>query len=631
MFCQTPLKRHRHMAGTSLIELLVVIVIFLVGILAIAQVFPGGFRILRETRGNTIATQLGQSETERIKGRNDQLPEMILPTNYTFRGSGVVVITADIGRTPNDMSPRGDAITQSGILQLGGTDQGEWSYLEGANTFRRVIGEGGKVPAPRPVGTDFGGLMILQFAPLVYNAAYPNLFQVYGNDMVRRFGQPNNFRVRPWEFFVDDADEPTATLYVPVSTTAVRSYRVSFTAWINNGGPNPIRRDIVDAVVTAPANPAGGWFAVTLDTLSGLGGGESFLGAEYDTFRCARRFEQVVNFTPGEPYEYKLLDSNLGVLLFNPAGYNYVETRPNGRRVPLVARASYDVYDWRILREDFRVPSTDPRQQRLILGNLLIQNHQGVDSRLFPGLGILVQDGAGGTEERDFLIVDLETGGVIAKNSFSVDRSAGTINFIDGDAGTAGLQLNMIYPGDTASTVINADGRTMRAMYMAVGDWAVQMLMAPARFFVAYDNPGIAQYYVGTSTAFGGLGTRVYFAPMETGKKVTLGQVWYRDAANNLKSIQDQDFIIRGSSGDPLGRPFVDIRDIDPDATQFDFATYGYAVRDVRGASISVRVLWNPSTFRLGGDSAANLEAYEVWTRTRKRSVVETFLQRSDN
>ena len=40
----------RRRAGTSLIEVLVVIVVFMVGILAIAQIFPGGFKILAKTR-----------------------------------------------------------------------------------------------------------------------------------------------------------------------------------------------------------------------------------------------------------------------------------------------------------------------------------------------------------------------------------------------------------------------------------------------------------------------------------------------------------------------------------------------------------------------------------------------------
>ena len=51
------MKRNRR-AGTSLVELLVVIVVFLIGILAILQIFPGGLRVLATSRSNAVARQL---------------------------------------------------------------------------------------------------------------------------------------------------------------------------------------------------------------------------------------------------------------------------------------------------------------------------------------------------------------------------------------------------------------------------------------------------------------------------------------------------------------------------------------------------------------------------------------------
>ena len=57
----------------------------------------------------------------------------------------------------------------------------------------------------------------------------------------------------------------------------------------------------------------------------------------------------------------------------------------------------------------------------------------------------------------------------------------------------------------------------------------------------------------------------------------------------------------------------------------------GYAVRRVKGASVAVRVLWNPSFWSLGSDPAENNLKFERWSQDWRRTVVETFLQRGEN
>src|SRR5450432_4216945 len=98
----------RRQAGTSLVEILVVIVVFLTGILAIVQIFPGGFRLLGTTRNNEIASQLGRSEQERLKGMSEQLPEQIVAVSYLFN-AGQVGILIDSTRSANDLSPASGA------------------------------------------------------------------------------------------------------------------------------------------------------------------------------------------------------------------------------------------------------------------------------------------------------------------------------------------------------------------------------------------------------------------------------------------------------------------------------------------------------------------------------------------
>lgn len=152
--------------GTSLVEVLVVIVIFSIGILAIVQIFPGGFQALAQTRNQSVATQLGRDEVERLKARPDLLPEQIVPVTYVF-SAGDVQILSDASRRADDLGPAAQALDQNGqLLDTGGNPLGNWMYLSGANNSRRIIGEGDVVPAPRQVGNLYGGLRVLQFGPI---------------------------------------------------------------------------------------------------------------------------------------------------------------------------------------------------------------------------------------------------------------------------------------------------------------------------------------------------------------------------------------------------------------------------------------------------------------------------------
>ncbi|MCO5296465.1 MAG: type II secretion system GspH family protein [Fimbriimonadaceae bacterium] len=625
--------RNRRTAGTTLIEVLVVIVIFLIGILAVVQVFPGGFKVLRATRDQSVATALSRAEIERIKANSAQLPEMVLPVLYTWIAGGVV-ISADTERGPDDIGPVAAGLDQNGVLYDASNNAlGSWPYLSGANVQRRVIGEGRRVPAPRVIGAEYGGLLVLQFGPVVFNPQYQSLFQVYGNDMIAREGAPDAFsRRRDYLFYLEDIDDASGQLWLPSGPTN-RTYRLSFSAWVSEGG-DYYRHDVVDATIPVRANL--GWVPFQLSNYAPLGAGETYLGAEFDSVQVQRRFDQLpsgVGFTAGEPYEYKLLDANLGLLLFNPAGATFTERRPGGRSIPLMARVSYDVWDWRILRDEFRVPDLGAAQQKLTLGNLKVLGNRDVDGLRYGGLGFDVADGAGGVEPRDFVLVDLDTGAVVTQDSYRVDRSLGVVTFLDADGdGTNGIQGRMTLPGAAAATGVTLGGRNVRALYHAVGEWSVQILKPAALYSVTDAVPvGVGQYYVGqTPDNPVGLPTRVYFPKMDLGRKVTIAEVWYRDGGGALKLLENVDFVIQGTPPDATGLPYIDIRSVDPGAQTFDYATYGYALRGVRGASVSVRVLHNPSFLSLGGNAADNMASLEQWGRDWRRTETETFLQRGE-
>lgn len=636
---------HKKTAGTSLIEILVVIVVFLIGILAVVNIFPRGFQVLRDTRNLAMATQLVRGESERLKARLGQLPEMILPVSYSFTGTSIN-ITVDQGRTSNNLGPNADALaidpnTNTPHFYLAGADLGYWPYLTGANVMRRIVGEGGPVPAPRPVGNQLGGLMILQFAPIVYNATYPELFQVYGNDLIRRGGVPldlNNVR-RYFEYYVDESDQPSASIYLPRYSIDVQ-YRLAMSAWVTTGGTTR-SEDLIDKIIPVAAGT--GYLKVDLASL--FGGGSTFQGAEYDSIRVARTFRQIATFSSNDPYEYKLLDPNLGLILFNPAGYNYYE--PRGRsRVPLTARVSYDVYDWRILREEFRVPDIQLPQQRLPVAPLEVAGEIGDDG--YPAADFALNEPAPFNDVSNFLVLDMDTGGIVMERSdtlkdgpdplrlIHVNRLNGVIFFMDRDRDPSnGLQGEILMPGATAATPVDLSGRAVRVLYQAKYEWAVQVMKAPSQYYVTYGLPGVAQYYVGGSNPnVGGGATRIYFPRIDLGKKVSIGEIWYLDSGGNQHLLPSIEFVIRDTPPDPLG-PYIDITSIAPDAVQFDLRNpnlggRGYAVRRVKGASLVVRALNNRAAFKVGEDQAENLENFDKWMRSWKKASTETYLQRGE-
>jgi type II secretory pathway pseudopilin PulG len=619
--------------GTTLIEVLVVMVIFLLGILAVIQIFPGGLRILSQSRDRAVASARARAESEFIKGNSDQLPERILPVTATWTAMGIK-LEADSNRLPNELGPNAAGIDGDGnLLDGSGNILGPWQLLTGANAQRRIIGEGGLIPSPRAVGSLYGGLMILRYAPVVVNSNYPEYFEVYGNDMNQRYGDPAGWRTRNYDYFVDELDNASAVIYLPRSTTKTRSYRISLSALVKDGSSNLVQRDIVTTTPISVSPDASGGYESFKLTDYVCSGAETLVSIDSDSMRVARLFDQVTSFS-ADPYEYQMLDSNLGSILFNPTGFNYKERRQNGRLVPLMGRVNYYVYDWRILKEDFRIPSTDRPLYQLIQGNLMITGKSGADGLTNPGLPL----SAGQVSGRPALaLLDLDTGGIYASDSIQVDGSRGVITFIDKDGDTTnGVQMDLLYPGATATTTITATGRSVRVLYMLNGEWAVQVMKAPSQYSRSWDAPGVAQFYVGGSNASlsnPGNSRRIYLPWNDLGKKVSVETIYYRRTGDDLnlapREMNGQDFVI-SSDTDSFG-PFIDIQSVDPDAAYIDLSYYGYGARNVKGASISVRVLWNLSSFKLTGDSAENMRRFNVWMGEWRKSETETYLQRSEN
>ncbi len=638
--------------GTTLIEILVVIVVFLVGILAVIQIFPKGFQILVASRNTSMATALARDEVERLKSRPEQLPEAIV-TARLVNGSYV----SDSTHSSTDLGPLGNQLLADGTLRLDNSTLGDWQLFSGPNATRRVIGEGRRVPAPRAVGIGsafFGGLMLLQFGPIDYRPVAGNL-SVYGNDLQSRIGDVAFGET--WsdaEFFITSPDTDAVSVRLP-SGPQLRSYRVSFSAYLQTGG----KRDYIDpqpVQVPASALDASGNYPLYTVSLQSLVG-DDIGNADLNTLRVQRQYLQLpqADAFGSDPYEYKLLDTNLGVLLFNPQGYSTYVLQPGGGRQPLQARVNYDVYDWRVLREEFRLsPGGGTQQYKLAVPSLKVAGQSGPDGRANTNIVVLesapttagLSDTSAADEARanNLVLVDLDTGGVVMERLPSdnrppsqatspliqVNKSTGVITFNDSDNnannGTTG---KLLLPDGTVRDV-QLENRALRALYRARNEFAVQVLKAPSQYTEAPDstNLGIGQFYVGGNG--GSSPTRLYFPPSDAGRKVTIGEINYLRSDGSLRQMFGQDFIIRRAGAlDNVGLPYIDLAEADANAAQFNFGT-GTAARSVKGSSVAVRVLWNPDSFSLTNDQAANIAKLDAWGRGWRRSVNETYIERGE-
>ncbi|HEY0868387.1 MAG TPA: hypothetical protein VGE01_13460 [Fimbriimonas sp.] len=621
----------RFLAATTLIEVLVVIVIFAVGILAVIQVFPRGFQVLMQTRNRSVATNLGRAEIERVKSRPDQIPEQIVSRQHA---DGLIYLTGD--RRPDELGPMGDAIARDGTLSFGSATVGNWQEHSGANNFRGIIGEGRRVPAPTWVSGLFGGLMVLQFSPVSVDQAE----LVYGSDLVRRTALTQEEERRQTnEYFVTDATTPAIALWLPSGPTD-RRFRLAFTAFVPRTSgtgfwPRRVVATLPSGTATVPASSPDVYgnyplYEVRLNTVV-----PNLYGAELDSIQVSRLFERIAPTTDfTDAYQYKVLNPSMGVLLFSPMA--------SDERQPLTARVDYDVKDWRIIREEFRVADSANPQYRLALGNLKVGGQAGPDGQ--PNTAIFLErTDPGITQISDpkadhFILQDMVTGGLIAERAYSggrqlvaVDKSLGLVTFFDANTSTPSIDAELLMPGATSTTYIPLANRPLRALYMANGEWSVQVLKAASTYHITFDVPGPGQYYVGGSnTAIGGLRGRIYFSPSETGRRVAFDELFVRDSSGVQRQLLGQDFQIAIRNPDPTGLPSIDVREVAGQNAVVSFVN-GYPARGVKGASLAVRVLHNQATFSLTDDGATNIRRLEQWGRNWRRSTTETYIQRGDN
>jgi len=638
--------------GTTLVEVLVVIVILLVGILAVVQVFPKGFLLLSLSRKSAQATALAREESERLKTRADLLPEMVLAVNGSNIDSSVL---------PSDLGPAGASVGEDGSLYDANNNLvGNWASHSGANRFRLIIGETHRVPAPRSAGATsayFGGVLYPEFGPV--DPSVP--ISVRGNDLTKTYGVPDGLSQRVGTQLFDTVDthgdfeffSVNNLVYLPTGPED-RAYRISVYALIGRDGRLE-KRLFRDLAVSVAATTVGvtntyplGQVDLSTAIAAKLGTGESLGSLELDSLRVSRSFREVVSFS-ADKFEYKRLNPVLGVLLINPKAYSATVSTGNGRE-PLTASLDYAVLDWRILRDDYRVTDWRQSDHRLPLGSIKTSTVVAFDGVKTLGIPLVepkptvasgYNDISDSQSVRDdhVVVLDSETGGVYYETDpavntrpalITIDKSIGVVRFVDADPSTPeSIEGKLLLPDGSVRTLKIID-RPLRVLYMAKDEWSVQVMKAASQYSLSPGLPGAAQFYVGASdTTIGGVGTRLYFPAGDANQKVTIGEINYLDADGGKRQLLGQDFVVRYRTGDSVGLPSLDLTDVAEQAASFDFSLG--AVKAVKGASVVIRVLWNPDAVSFSSNKLSNLRKVDAWGRGWRRSTAQTFIQRGEN
>jgi len=665
--------------GTSLIEMLVTIVVFVVGILAVIQVFPGGIRILAQQRDRLIAMQLLKSQIAEEQGRSDGTPSQILPVAYTPQSGGVVQITADPTRTPDDLGAQPSAVSANGVVSVSGSPVGYWPLVSGANVYREIVREGHVIPTPRVIGNSaaygssgvlYGGLLLLNYGPIlsstdlalkhalsldgissavtlqpifpISQSAASNVV-VESNDMVQQSGLPGSTTPQSYVYYagsgVDNNNAYLETLYVeaPTVSGATNEYDVRFSADFMVG--TKIQRRDIEYTMEANANTAGGYFEdlISTDAASSADPPDAaFLAAVPDhataalvnidpaTIRVDRIFRKVAigtAFDAADPYEYSIPlingvmpaeTSSLGLILFSPYSSNLYEDLPSGR-TPLRAQVTYDVYDWRIIRHDFRAPdvgTSSTLNYSFPYRSLRAPNSILPDRSIYEGLNVPTDVDPNGAET--FLLIDAETGGIYLPSDPTSHVANYTVDYTRGILTFPSAEMEIQYPGSASVQMVNVAGRPLRAMFMLNGDWAAQVQKASADYDETYSAlPGAGQFYIGDGL-LAGSGTRIYFPRADLGQVVRFDEIDYL-TTGGPKTLRGQSMQITSANNDADG-PFVDVKSLDSTATHLDTSDGYGGVMGVHGASLSMRAVWEDNgVLMLGTNPSTNVGLLDTY------------------
>ena len=612
--------------GTTMVEILVVMVILLVGIMTVIQMFPTGFRVVRAAESQTIATKLAQAEVERWKNMPGNLPDGILPLNVNY---GADLSDNDV-QNDEDPGPPFEGFTGP----AGATQYNPGNVID----FRYVRNETTPIPVgsyfTSGAGAAYGSKYTLAFSPIevTANGSLYSGLSVKSGDLLRRYGDSQEAPpyLRGGQYAIDYTigsgtlgsdntqpdrqGKPVFYVAVPDRDTA-HTYYISYSYWLTDGTGDTQLSSRTDQAFSPTAD--GDWQEVLVDVPAG----NKLEEIESNTDSCARGLVQVTpqGWSTSDPYEFALVDSIMGVVAFNPRARNMREYTARGVRA-ITARIDYRIYDPRIIREDKVVPAPneDPntsgnnQHTAIKLALRFILNAGTPDSIVdgdptdnpdeptFEGLvkqrlGMALTNASQVLVKQSMLIIDLQTGLRV-----KIPDNTPTFQAIDYKAGVVHLPASAdlidweskLPPGRPDCQDVTLQGRHLRFFYRADGDWSVQCQKAYSYYLRKWGTSQVDYWHFKLLAPNGGP-YQLLFARCDSGKSVTVSYT-YTDSGGFLHSVVGKtfklsdDWVTDAGAGNRCSYVTLDV----PAGATIDPAARIVVV----GASFRARVIWRDGT-----------------------------------
>lgn len=590
-------SRRLDRSGTSLIEVLVTFVVFLIGIVSVLRLFPGGFLSMRHTENATLANRLAQTEIERWEGKIENLPSGILPwgklpTDTTYR------ILTDIDPTNLE-----DPIPPGGY------------YFSDVNKFRRIESESTVIPVPSSANWNAGSIYVLGFSPIAYDANDPKSVVIYGGELRRRPLPRNLDELQLKQYSEYAIDYSGALLYLKPLPLKDRWFQITYSYWEETSGM--VLYPAVGVHVYVPAAtdpemdkgyeviqipPPGGPFG---SGFNGIDEGSDSLHREFDELQASGSWSLI------DPYEFKVTDTIGGVIAFNPLGYRFEEFTVRGKEL-LTAHIDYNVLDWHIIREERKLPdvfhSAADQDVKLTL-RFIKKSGETMEADgttyggLAPDFGLT----------HDVLAMDVETGTVYTQDQVGPSGNpVFVVNYKDGIVRFDPAFVDEYLNDPTKTSPFQ--GKTFRIYYRAEGDWGLQVFKAydVYRRSYSYTLPlNHRQYYLDDYLDAGGHKIYIYFPHCYAGCAVAVDYSYRLNSNDPDRFITGESYRISDDTG-TSGFCYIDLlaklHEVHGEDAKIEFRN----IAKVYGVSIGARVIWHETGRRLqvGAWRKASLQTY---------------------
>jgi type II secretory pathway pseudopilin PulG len=511
----TTSQANKKKIGLTLIEVLVVLVILVIGILTVVQLFPAGFGVMRGSENASAADRLAQQELEMLK--QNGTPDGIYTSIYDA-SSSVKNYVFDPTKLPTNLDP---AATIAGIAPPGPPNSPAASDL---NKFRYISNETFTISATNVLASNISAtavtptpIHVLNFGPIyLSNPATPQLDvqvnsanwkQTTGNSAADTQSYDTSINAydpidRPNEILTPGDASYMIDYNAGMLAVAAEGYDQYFVFTVEAGasGSTPTYQTIHLKVpkLSGPSGYSGKvWFTPASMQDSANYPGETLSGSWIPgTATMYRPFKYTLrNSFDSDPYEFNLNEStlsgaqgnqtinncfNIGVLAFNPAMVNQQGTQS------LVARASYMAYDWHILHEDHDLPVSGQAGNtgaafttRLAINDIKKVGDVQTDGTTSTGVVL----GAAGTDQYDFLLLNLDTGFV---STVGLDSNVYDDDANSGASATTAVHASFRNGRITIPTpVTDVSGTAMthvRIYYRGTADWGVGLQRAAVQY-----------------------------------------------------------------------------------------------------------------------------------------------------